>query len=493
VELSTELEANLRELASAGPVELRENGVRIDRLSALSWEVRGHGAKPLLHLWSSQHNLTRRVLAITDQSEERLALAVERFGRSRPERLEFVRVAAERSAREQSRDEFCRWIKALCAAQFPDDVAESFSICPDLEHSLSGIYVRGILKSDKSSWAVIAVPEEESATGASRCLTFALLWLERLRPSADKKLVTGLRLLLPKENVAPVAHLLAVLNPKLRAEIYQYDRTREIAEKIEPSSLANLSSRLVPLREAQSLLDRAGPQLELVKSLAPLSRITLHPSVPQQQICLRFRGLSFAIWEDGRIFFGAPDAREQLNAGNHLALQQLLHELEIHRNPLASEATHWQFRAQPERWLETLVRENVARIDPALDSRFAYAQVLANAGGDHRILDVLTTTRSGRLAILELKASEFLNLPLQAADYWLRIKRHLEQGDFVRYGYFPGVELQSAPPIVYLVAPALRFHPATDAILRNLSAQFEVVRVGLAENWRRGLRVVLRQ
>jgi len=59
-------------------------------LSTLSWEVRGNSEKPLL-LWSENHNLTRRVLAITDHSEQRLALAVECFGRSRPDRLESLR------------------------------------------------------------------------------------------------------------------------------------------------------------------------------------------------------------------------------------------------------------------------------------------------------------------------------------------------------------------------------------------------------------------
>jgi hypothetical protein len=39
----------------------------------------------------------------------------------------------------------------------------------------------------------------------------------------------------------------------------------------------------------------------------------------------------------------------------------------------------------------------------------------------------------------------------------------------------------------------LRFHPPTDALLRHLSPEIEVVRVGLAESWRRGLRVVMRQ
>ncbi len=492
MELSNELEANLREFASAGPVELRENGARVAALSALSWEVRGGGSKPLLHLWSEHHNLTRRVLAITDHSEDRLALAVERFGRSRPDRLEFVRIAAERTARDQSHEEFCHWISTLCVTQFPDETLEAFSIHPDLEHSLSGNYARGVLKNGRTSWAVLAAPENEPSANAGRCLTFGLLWLERLRVSARRIPVSGLRLLLPKETVPVVAHLLPVIHPKLPVEIHEYDSARETLEKINPSTLANISSWLVPLRETQMLLDRARPDLAPVTSLAPL-RITLHPSVPQRQIVLRFRGLSFGRWEDGQFFFGVPDAHEQLTPSTQRLLRELLRELEIRRNPLASDVLHSLFRAQPERWLETLVREDVTRVDAALDPRFAYAQVLANAGGEHGILDVLSVTRSGRLAILELKATESLNLSLQAADYWLRIKRHLDQGDIARYGYFPGVELQSTPPLVYLVAPALRFHPATDVLLRSLSPQLDIVRVGLTENWRRGLRVVLRQ
>jgi len=84
-------------------------------------------------------------------------------------------------------------------------------------------------------------------------------------------------------------------------------------------------------------------------------------------------------------------------------------------------------------------------------------------------------------------------LPLQAADYWLRVRRQLQSGEIAHYGYFHRVALQQAPPLVYLVAPALRFHPATDDPLKYLSAELEVARVGFAESWRRGLRVVMRQ
>jgi hypothetical protein len=56
MQLSAELECYLREFAAAGPAELRKNGARVAPLSTLSWEVRGHGEQPLLHLWSENHN-----------------------------------------------------------------------------------------------------------------------------------------------------------------------------------------------------------------------------------------------------------------------------------------------------------------------------------------------------------------------------------------------------------------------------------------------------
>jgi hypothetical protein len=79
----------------------------------------------------------------------------------------------------------------------------------------------------------------------------------------------------------------------------------------------------------------------------------------------------------------------------------------------------------------------------------------------------------------------------QDVTHRLRIGRHLPQGDFQRYGYFSGVELQNVPPLVDLVALALRLHPSTDALLRHFWPEVEFVRVGLAEAWRRGLCVVM--
>ena len=491
MQLAAQLEASLREFASSSAIEIRENSGRSISFQGLSWEVRGAPEKPLLHLWSEQYNLTRRVLAITDRSEARLALAVERFGRGKPDRLEFVRLDFERPARVLSREEFCERLRRILSEQFPDETVTSLTTSPDLEHSLSGNYARGTLRRGSSEWGVLAVPDGESADTLEGSLTFALLWLERLRHSSRRS-VTGLRLIIPKGAPRTVAHRIRALDPKLPLELYERDPNNETIHKIDARGAGNVDSWLVPYREAQMLLDRALPALDPLIAIAPRA-ISVHPDVAEREVWLRFRGLPMARWEDGRVFFGLGNAGRELTPVSHPKLVQLLKSLETHRSPLASDTRHPLYRSQPERWLEFLVSADVTRIDAALDPRFVYTQVLADTGGEHGILDLLGVTRSGRIAILELKANEHIHLPLQAADYWLRIRHHLEQGAFASYGYFAGLQLQAAPPIVYLVAPALRFHPATDALLRYLAPDLEIVRVGLAENWRGGLRVAMRQ
>jgi len=91
-----------------------------------------------------------------------------------------------------------------------------------------------------------------------------------------------------------------------------------------------------------------------------------------------------------------------------------------------------------------------------------------------------------------LKASADLHLPLQALDYWIRVKWHLDRGEFSKNGYFPGIELRRDPPRLLLVSPSLEFHPTTETLLRYFSPAIEVERIGLAVEWRRGLQVMFR-
>src|SRR5208282_4827437 len=138
-----------------------------------------------------------------------------------------------------------------------------------------------------------------------------------------------------------------------------------------------------------------------------------------------------------------------------------LDELRRFRQPEPPDARHSLYRAQGERWLESLILDDPARIEP----RFVYSQVPAFSFTDRAVLDLLGATRDGRLVVLELKVDEDLQLLPQALDYWLRVRWHREQGDLESLGYFPGLPLADRLPLLYLVAPGLRFHPATETLL----------------------------
>jgi hypothetical protein len=106
---------------------------------------------------------------------------------------------------------------------------------------------------------------------------------------------------------------------------------------------------------------------------------------------------------------------------------------------------------------------------------------------------VLVVTREGRLAVVELKADEDIHLPLQGIDYWSRVEWHHARGEFHKFGYFAGRELSSQPPLLTMVAPCLRVHPATDTLLRYVSPEIDWVLLGIDERWRKDLRVVFRK
>ena len=121
------------------------------------------------------------------------------------------------------------------------------------------------------------------------------------------------------------------------------------------------------------------------------------------------------------------------------------------------------------------------------------------------MLDLLTLDRNGRLAVIELKADEDLHLPLQALDYWIRV-RALNDDRAVRRGRRPGrcrpssarailpaLRFRRLPPRLLLAAPALRIHPANEPVLRYFSPQVEWELIALTEHWRRELKVVFRK
>jgi len=375
-----------------------------------------------------------------------MILAVERFGKPRPERLEIARLNHLRGPKEISREDFCEGLRRILAEQFPDETVEKISIAADLEFSLSRVYAGGISRKGVMQCTFLAVPEGETADAIESSLTYSLLWLERARQTGGRRNLSSFRLILPKGKAGSLAHRLAALNSGFALRVFELDPLTEQIESVDPSGNGNLSSWLVPHRESELLKSRAQGALARIVALAP-EAISVHAIPQDQEVVARFRGLPLARWRDERVYFGSDGVWEELTARNESGLKQLVANLRNFRSPLARNTRHMLYRAQSERWLQSLLVKDVSRVDISLDPEHVYEQVFAQPGRQHGVLDLLAVTRTKRLAILELKATENPDLPLQAADYWSRIRRHLAQGDLARYGYFSGMELQATPPI----------------------------------------------
>ncbi|HEV2468201.1 MAG TPA: hypothetical protein VGS78_03330 [Candidatus Sulfotelmatobacter sp.] len=192
------------------------------------------------------------------------------------------------------------------------------------------------------------------------------------------------------------------------------------------------------------------------------------------------------------IVYGVGAEERVLEERNWAAFAELLSRLREVRHPYGPRQERL-FRMHPERWLESLVMTDVSVIDERLEAESVYSQVPAFSAADRAMIDVLTLTREGRLAVVELKADEDIHLPMQGLDYWARVRWHHSRGEFLKFGYFGGREMAGEDPLLFLVAPALRVHPATDAILKYVSPEIEWAFVGIDERWREGVRVVFRK
>ncbi|HEV2305406.1 MAG TPA: hypothetical protein VGR93_07805 [Candidatus Acidoferrales bacterium] len=489
------LEQALGELTASGAAEVHEDGKWLASLDGFHSEFRAQGKHTLIHLWSSETSLVRKILSVSACESNHIQIEVQKFGAARPGRLEFIAAAHQRSPVRISREQFRERFERMLAEQFPDARVESLSTAADLKRSFSGLYTRGIMSEGRSSWAVIAAGPSENSLTCEGILSFGLLWLDWTRKKAERRPIEGLRMFLPEGQSRVTLERAGVLSPNAGLEVYEFSKTEFRIQRVEASGRGNVESWLAPRRDAELVLAAASGIIHRVQRLVPEAADSIEISVPlgTHALSFRFRGLEFARWSEGQLYFGLGDPRQRASAGDFSQVAQIIRKIAAKRSPTSSDTKDALYRTAPERWLETIIRAAPERLDASLDPGHLYRQVPALAAGERGIIDLLGVTRQGRLVVIELKASEDLHLPLQAVDYWLRVKRHLVEGDFKRFGYFQGIELRSEPPLVWLVAPGLRFHPANEIQLRYLASEIRVSRIGLNENWRAGVRVLLRQ
>lgn len=508
VEIARLLEAFLAEHPQA--VVLEDGQILFD-MRAAKYSLGTERGRCILHLWSEERNLVRTIVS-AELRDRTLRLAARRFGQTKPQLLQLVADRDRRAptTRSAERTKYLRVLERVLSRNFPDWKIEPMRGSMDLEHSFGPAYARGVMMRGASAWAVIGAGAGESQATIDGVLTLGILWLSYCREhAAGRRVFEGLKIVLPAGTGEITRSRLAWMNPALaKWELYELDERDDTLTMLDPADQGNLDIRLVHAFNPGAALERARAAIEKIFSLLPESasgRVEVRPR-SASEIAFLLHGLEFARVRHGfvpnsftrhdEITFGAGPNETALTTETENLFADLLARLLENRHSGGSMRDPL-YRLQPERWLESVLRNDLIEIEPGIDPNYVYSQVPAFAAGDRGMLDLLTVDREGRLLVLELKADEDLHLPLQGLDYWLRVRKlqidNPGRNIFRQHGYFPGTELSGRPPRLDLVVPALRVHPANETVLRYFSPEVEWTLIALDEHWRERRKIVFRK
>ncbi len=460
-----------------------------------------------------------RTVVEVQQRAQCLRILTRRMGTPKPQALELVPTSDRRTptARDSARRNYQRLLERVLTRAFLGAKVDGMRSAMDLEHSFGPAYIRGRLLRGTAADAIIGISEAESAATIDGILTLGILWLDYCRQKSDaRRHFGGLKVFVPKGTERTTAERMAWLN--YAAADFQLFTLDERSEELDPVDIRDSGNQIARLKHAFSphaSCERCRPGIDKIMRLLPpgaSARIEIRPrSATEAGILLH--GLEFArirhcsashsFSQQDEITFGAganetplTDDTEDLCRELCARLFSSRHRDGLHKDPL--------FRMQPERWLESEFRSGLSDLFPSLRGDLLYSQVPALSSGDRGMLDLLTLDRAGRLVVIELKADEDLHLPLQALDYWIRVRalnadRQRTAGTdhalsvFEREGYFPSQELSPQPPRLLLAAPALRIHPANLPVLRYFSPEVDWELIALSEHWRQQLQIVFRK
>lgn len=401
----------------------------------------------------------------------------------------------------QRRTEYLEMIRQLLNAYDPQTVIRAGSVAGIRRRNIRGGYARLVLHHSGSRVLVLGVSGSENQQLINDIPEAGLTWISRYNgdrvPSGQAR---ELWFLLPAGRDRTAIERLTLMTAKhldVRIRGFSVDEEKRSIVAMEIAAQMELLSRhprrlIWPRREedeGESGLLRA----RIVALAADL--IEVRSAIGRRGERFMIHGLEFACWAHGgpsRISFGISD-RVKLTVENFYLLEELVRRISRYRRADARDRRHQLYRLRAEAWLESTIRRDIRRFDPALDDRYVYCQVPTWRADERSVLDILAVEKGGRLVVIELKAGEDAMLPLQGLDYWLRVKESLERHEFQHRGLFEGVKLSHESPLLYLVTPRLRFHRTFSEVGRCLAPEIEAYRIGLNSNWRSGLRVQVRE
>jgi hypothetical protein len=490
-------------LASARDAQVIEDGAVVFDFADAKYSVSGEHNKCLLHFWSAERNVVRRVLDAQIKNDV-LRFLVQRLGQNKPTKIEICRQRDGRtaSAKHQHRLTYARTLKIIIGRHFSEYTITDLRTSMDLERSFGPIYTRGLIKRGQSAFALIGINHEESQASVDAILSFAILWLDLCRHvQAARCVVEGVKIFVPPGGSSLVRERMACLSQAAaKWELYELNQREHSAVRVDLADRGNLATRLVQFTQPQAAYERFSSAVACIRELMPECEVV---ALSPAELGFRRFGLEFArarleyeygsLRATAQIVFGLGAAEQKLTEKNRSEFARLVQSIGEVRHP-EGPRDHILWRMHPERWLESLVVRNLHPLDQQLAAGSpVYSQVPAFSASDRAMIDVLTCTRQGRLLVAELKADEDIHLPLQGLDYWARVCWHHQRGEFQKFGYFPGIELSPEPPLLLLVAPALHVHPATDTILRYVSPAIPWTLVGIDEHWREAIKPVFRK
>lgn len=473
------------------PVLCKE-GKRIGRFDEL--DVRFDCGRHLVLTYRvGKRGVRRKIARASRDASGTVALHAEFLGHE--ERIE-IREAKETEPHRRLRVDrlhFQKLIERIITRNFPKTRIVSSAVSSDLEHSISGKHVRLIFCAGRTRYHAVAVSPWEDQPTVDSLLSAGLLWRDLLRVSRGAKVE---RLLL----IAPAGKAL-VLKSRLgwmtgagrRIHLMEFDCVRESLVFVDSRDSGNLDTALT---QVQSVAD-GGHELqdERVQRVVRLAADAIMPVRRADHIAFRIHGLEFAqlkLGSRGKLTFGLEESLVLRNESDWKDLAECVTCILQERSAPAQTGNTF-CSVQAERWLESLILRDVRVIDARLNPRCVYPQVPAFLGGDRGMIDILTVTHQGRLAILELKVSEDIELPAQGLDYWLRVRWHHSRREFQSRGYFTGLELSEAVPLLFFVCPQFRYHSSFPMITAQVSSAVPIIQVGINESWREGVRVILRR
>ncbi|HUZ46028.1 MAG TPA: hypothetical protein VMW54_05275 [Terriglobia bacterium] len=492
--LQSEVEAFIHSLARPAVVE---DEVELFDLASTEWRLTLEFDKLLFEAWNAKRSVARRVEELAYRDGGKLGLFVRRPHARATSVLEFRDLrSAEGRGRENGRSAFRREFVAMLEREYPGWRREYVSNRSDREHSFSTWYTRGLARQGRTAWAFIGLGDDESPAAADSALAFGLIWLDWLRARADKTVVSKLRIYLPRAAVDLNAQRALCLNHRaVQLELYEWNRGDLHPQWIGMEAHRNVGSRLVSRGSSESLVKRHRDMLSRLLG-AKVEQLATVADTSGGFVSVRVEGLEVARVEGDlspRVYFGLEGSVRRLDETGLEEFQNFISLVLSRRNASCPDASDEFYRLQSERWLESLLVKDITKIDPGLSPDFVYPQVPAFSRTDRGVIDILSASRSGRLAVIELKLHEEINLPFQALDYWLRVEAIRRKAKFQDFGYFAGLSLADAPPLLYLIAPAFRFHSTTSRLLRYLDPAIAVIQVGINNQWRQGIKILFRR